>query len=430
MKINLSKIKQLLKKSTIASTAYKSIKESIMDTNISEITPLNARNSQVKEKRINILLPSINEEHLFGGISTALQFFEQFTSKEKVKKRIILTDATPNEKAIQTFNQYKFVNSNEDNGYECEIIAFSDRYNKTIPVGENDFFISTAWWTAFHSQSLIQWQAKEYGQKLKTHFYFIQDYEPGFYPWSSQYLLAESTYLYDGPQVGIFNTKILNDFFMEKGYKFTKTFYFNPVLNNSLRPILLNKINTEVKKEKIILLYGRPSVQRNAFPLIIESLKAWVWEQEDANQWVIYSAGEKHPDIDLGNNQKVISLGKLSLADYANLLLKSSVGISLMVSPHPSYPPLEMASFGLKVITNNYQSKDLSKCNHNFISLNSLKPKDISNVIKQQCGSFEESKILEYPRFGNVFDIENADIFPFIEEIRNEIRSSKLIKIR
>ena len=36
---------------------------------------------------------------------------------------------------------------------------------------------------------------------------------------------------------------------------------------------------------------------------------------------------------------------------------RASIGISLMESPHPSYPPIEMALFGVNVITNIYESK-------------------------------------------------------------------------
>jgi len=420
--VDLNRIKQFIKKSPIAKKTYKTIKESMIDVSIPEITPLNARKSTLKEKRINLMLPSINQEHLFGGISTALNFFELLTSNMNVKKRIILTDAAPNENAINSFNQYKFTKCSDDFGFDLEIVPFSDRYNKTIPVGENDYFLSTAWWTAFHSQNLIKWQSNEYLTGIKPHIYFIQDYEPGFYPWSSHYLLAESTYKYDdGPQIGIFNTKILKDFFEEKSYIFSETFHFNPVLNSSIRPLLLDKIKSEINKEKIILIYGRPSVQRNAFPLIVEALKIWVWKFEDASEWQIISAGEKHPDIDLGNNKKIISVGKLSLNDYANLLLKSSVGISLMVSPHPSYPPLEMASFGLKVITNNYDIKDLSRYNNNFTSLENLVPNKISDELIKQCTQYKENMLLEYPNFGDVFDIENKEMFSFISDIRKII---------
>ena len=37
----------------------------------------------------------------------------------------------------------------------------------------------------------------------------------------------------------------------------------------------------------------------------------------------------------------------------------SAIGISLMVSPHPSYPPLEMAHLGMLVLTNGFGAKDL-----------------------------------------------------------------------
>ena len=63
------------------------------------------------------------------------------------------------------------------------------------------------------------------------------------------------------------------------------------------------------------------------------------------------------------------SLGKLSLTDYAELLRRTAVGLSLMASPHPSYPPLEMAHFGVRTVTNSYTCKDLSKSHANILSL-------------------------------------------------------------
>ena len=54
------------------------------------------------------------------------------------------------------------------------------------------------------------------------------------------------------------------------------------------------------------------------------------------------------------------ALGKLDLDAYGSLLRESAVGLSLMVSPHPSYPPLDMAHLGLRVVTNGFGPKDLS----------------------------------------------------------------------
>lgn len=54
--------------------AYQSTVSSYLNTNIGEITPFNPRVSESNECRFNLLVPSINQEHLFGGISTALHF--------------------------------------------------------------------------------------------------------------------------------------------------------------------------------------------------------------------------------------------------------------------------------------------------------------------------------------------------------------------
>jgi len=116
---------------------------------------------------------------------------------------------------------------------------------------------------------------------------------------------------------------------------------------------------------------------------VIIYLISWSQLQPDAAQWKIISVGEKHRDIDAGNGVTLVSRGKLGLEEYAKLLAESSVGISLMVSPHPSYPPFEMAEYGLHVITNQFYSKDLSKYYHNIISLQRCMPDDIAEALLQ-----------------------------------------------
>lgn len=87
-----------------------------------------------------------------------------------------------------------------------------------------------------------------------------------------------------------------------------------------------------MEKKKKILIYGRPSVARNAFALIVESLRIWVWTQPNADQWEVISAGEHHSDVEIGNGVVIKSKGKMSLEDYANELKESALGVSLMIS--------------------------------------------------------------------------------------------------
>jgi hypothetical protein len=162
-------------------------------------------------------------------------------------------------------------------------------------------------------------------------------------------------------------------------------------------------------------VYGRPGTDRNAFALIVAALKQWVMLQPDVKKWTILSAGEQHLPVDLGYGVYLQSVGKLSIDEYADVLAGSYAGISLMASPHPSYPPLEMSVFGMKVITNTFANKDLSGFNDNIISLNSITPGNIARQLEILCSGYKPS----IPHsITNRSYCENEDVFGFVKEIQ------------
>ncbi|MNV97528.1 hypothetical protein D3C71_1926580 [compost metagenome] len=55
-----------------------------------------------------------------------------------------------------------------------------------------------------------------------------------------------------------------------------------------------------------------------------------------------------------------------------------------MVSPHPSYPPLEMAAFGMGVVTNRYDNKRLDETMANVVSLDAMTPEAICRALMGQ----------------------------------------------
>lgn len=395
--------------------AYQSTISSYLNTHIGEITPFNARASENSERRINLLVPSINQEHLFGGISTALHFFDRlYGLEEKAARRIITTDASPGNEDLNRFREYTIVSSEGDTDAESQIVPFNDRYNKTIPIGKEDVFIATSWWTAYFAQRIVQWQAETYNQPPKKVIYFIQDFEPGFYSWSSQYSLALSTYLYKGEQIAVFNSSLLKEFFNNHGFKFSEEYCFEPKLNASLKQHLVPF--KERSKKKKILIYGRPSVARNAFTVIIEALRNWVWIQQNPSEWEIVSAGEQHNDIDVGNGVTIKSRGKMSLEDYANELKESAIGISLMISPHPSYPPLEMAHFGMLVLTNTYENKDLSTLHNNIRSVENISPDELARELSILCKEFESNNNTGDSQ-GMKSYLDDSEQFDFVKQI-------------
>ena len=177
-----------------------------LDTNVYEITPYTFRKIEYPNRRMNLLVPSINAEHVFGGISTALKFFDTLVKALGYDARIILVDAEPDKAAIKKYSdEYTFVKAEDDSLVAKQIMPYSNRFNRSIPVSENDYFLFTGWWTAYCCQDAYVGFENTFGIKPNIFLYFIQDYEPGFYSWSTKYLLADSTYKSDYPTIAIFN---------------------------------------------------------------------------------------------------------------------------------------------------------------------------------------------------------------------------------
>ncbi len=356
---------------------------------IPEIGVLTARESQFKPFRLNLLVPALSSKHVFGGIATALKLFAAI-GKGHENLRIILTDETTFAPVDNIdYRDWSILSlETQDQPGMC-VVPAGDRYGKTLSVGQNDFFIATAWWTSLLAKSLQSKQAALYKlNDVKRYIYLIQDFEPGFYPWSSRYALAESTYMDTFGLIAVFNTSTLKNYFEEQGFKFQKSYCFEPALHEGLKPYL-NKVAT-AKRKKRILVYGRPSTARNAFEVIILALMMWVNKTGSAD-WEFISVGELHKSIALGNGNVLSSMGKLSIDAYAEVLLSSYAGISLMISPHPSYPPLEMAVFGIKVITNKYRSKDLAHFSDNIKSIDYAAPELVCDALISLTSQFSET---------------------------------------
>ena len=67
--------------------------------------------------------------------------------------------------------------------------------------------------------------------------------------------------------------------------------------------------------------------------------------------------GEKVAQVGLGKRMTIQCLPWKSDDDYAQTLRASDVVLSLRVSPHLTYPPLEAAASGALVVTNTYDCK-------------------------------------------------------------------------
>ncbi|WP_152985226.1 rhamnosyltransferase WsaF family glycosyltransferase [Stenotrophomonas maltophilia] len=361
------------------------------NTHVAEITPCTPRHDPWEGRRLNLVLPSINKQHYFGGIHTAVLIYRELC-RFFPASRIILVDSSPDEEALSRFSDHALVPADQTSTAMRQIVPFSDRYQKTLPVAGEDIWVATAWWTAYAAQRMSQWQGDNGGID-RPMIYLIQDFEPGFYAWSSQYALSLSTYR-PARDIGIFNTALLAGFFEQHGLRYEKHSVFEPVLHDGLRPALQQVRDAAVPRQRRIVVYARPGTPRNAFELICEGLRLWGWKDPRARQWEVAAPGELQADLDLGPFA-LKALGKLDIDAYARLLSTSAIGLSLMVSPHPSYPPLEMAAFGMEVLTNRYDNKRLDQTVANVHSLDSMTPEAICAGLVALVDAFEQRGMMQ-----------------------------------
>ena len=349
---------------------------------VGEIYPVNVGRSQNIQNRLNIILPTMKPEKIYGGITTAIG-----TAKGLIKElpddidiRVLITSDTVDRASIEELSKrlernFVLTAPNEDlNG--ASIVDLAERRNVPLVLRHNDSFFATAWWTADLAFRMRKQQHEIYGEaKLVT--YLIQDYEPGFYSWSNKYALSEATYRQGENTIALINSEELASFMMRR-YEFQRTFCIPYKLHDAISSRLKPTV-----KEKMIIAYGRPSISRNCFELLVEGLRIWQARNPEENcLFRVIFAGEDFSARLISELENSEVVGKLTIEDYAELLNRSAIGVSLMVSPHPSYPPLEMASAGCITITNRYEGKDLTKRASNIYSIHTLNPCEIADALE------------------------------------------------
>jgi hypothetical protein len=292
-----------------------------------------------------VLIPSLELRKLTGGPNTILNLGASVAARG-IPVRFVATHgpaASPEE--LDTHLR-TLTGRAEALPVTFESIAASRR----LRVSRNDVVLAT-WWPTAHiaAGTLEPTGAREF-------LYLVQDFEPAFYPWSTNYALALQTYAM--PMRAIFNTSLLRDHLVAgRMGRFATTepdaisIAFEPAVDRELfRP-------RPADGPRRLLFYARPSKPRNAFELGLAALRRAVRDGAFDGGWEFWSIGDAVPDLPLGRDAVLRPMPWRSLPGYGELLGGSDVLLSLMLSPHPSYPPLEMAAGGGHVVTNSFGVK-------------------------------------------------------------------------
>jgi glycosyltransferase involved in cell wall biosynthesis len=333
----------------------------------------------------------------YGGIHTILRAAEYMRVARDIHPIFVVLGAKEPE-AIRAVISQAF----PDLSVACDVTTIP---NVNIPENliEADAAVATLWVTAYAVIRL---------KSVRRRFYFVQDYEPLFYPAGTTYGLAEATYRFGFH--GICNTYPLREIYESYG---GTADYFIPAVDTN---IFHQRGRTPRSANEPLLLfsYARPGHPRNCFEVIAEGLVELKRRMRDRLQ--IITAGAEWNPSDYGLSGIVEHLGLLSYGDTGKLYRSVDAGIVAMATCHPSYLPFELMACGALVATNrNRHTAWLLKDQENCVLFN-LTRSSIADTV--EAALEDEARIREITAAGlNTIDENHDDWSKACETISNAI---------
>jgi len=233
------------------------------------------------------------------------------------------------------------------------IVSAADRSAPLI-VGPNDMFLATHWTTALQLKPVLP--------QMRVHqfFYMLQEFEPGFYAWSSNFALALETFGMDFWP--IINESLLANYLLAQPFgrlsdpaTRERAIVFEPAVDSTL--FHAGEQATQ-RRRKRLLFYARPTNTRNMFGMGLSALRQAAADPVFEG-WEFLSIGSRGslPDLPLGNGHVLRRAPWMDYSGYGDLLREADILLCPMLSPHTSYPVLEMAACGGTAITNVFATK-------------------------------------------------------------------------
>jgi SAM-dependent methyltransferase len=305
--------------------------------------------------RVTVVTDSINPDSLFGGVATAIILAALLARRRGASLRLV-TRTEPHRadvlRDILDLHGITFEGNidvlTSDLGPSCRL----------VPISPDDVFLTTSWWSTWSTRRTVP---------AAQILYLLQEDERMFYPRGDDSLRC--TELLSDPSLRfIINSQLLFEHFGSGPNAIpniaTHGVWFEPAFPAQSPPIA-----KPAEQKRDFLFYARPGNPRNLFwrglETIIAALDAGVFHPD---RWNLHFVGRDLAPFVLPHATIPILHQNLPWADYAALVAKIDVGLSLMYTPHPSYPPLDMAASGAVVVTSQCDGKTtLSRYSRNIL---------------------------------------------------------------
>jgi hypothetical protein len=308
--------------------------------------------------RITIVTDSVNKGSLFGGVGTALILGRLLASERGCALRIVTRTEPAAVDGVGTALGALGVPLSG----QVEFLHVPPGGGRRLDLREQDLFLTTSWWSTAATCAAV-------GHEKVV--YLLQEDERLFYPHGDMHLRCAET-LQRGAGRVVLNSSLLQAHFSSSGLASMaqRALVFEPAFPASLyRLDQARRAEVESGTPLNFMFYARPRHARNLYLRGLEAIAAALAEGYiDPRRWNFHFVGGEGQEVSLPRGAQVRHLPSLAWADYAALICRMDAGLSLMYTPHPSYPPLDLAAAGAVVVTNAYGVKQsLSRYSENIL---------------------------------------------------------------
>jgi len=383
--------------------------EQVLDARLAHLGPLRIKDDPSRGLRINVVTDSIGPASLFGGVATALVFAATLAQQKGAQLRLITRNG---EGSSEVVNRLLKLNQVEFSG-ELTMIESAPTSGYYVPVRHSDdVFITTSWWTTCGLRKSIA---------AEQIIYLLQEDERMFYGYGDERLRCEEVISDDGI-VCVLNTRLLERHLTQGPNSIPglagRSTHFEPAFP-SMNPALEPKINAKRR----FFFYGRPNNLRNLYlrglEVITQALLRGILDPQD---WEFHFAGKDLPNGTLPGNPDIYFHQQMEWSEYSALLQTIDIGLTLMDTPHPSYPPLDLACSGAIAVTNSSGIKtDLSGYSKNIICTAPTVEALLGGIV--QAMNIDHDQRRENMRTANIQRNWNSSLAHPIEFLSKRIRA-------
>ena len=383
-------------------------------------------------KGLLVLLPHFIPEILFGGYQALFDFLRSVAETLRVELRLMVINRDPPHVNEAGLLRMKRVHPDIFGMFKS--VDLFDKEHRKVTMPENFRVIS-------YSADLHRIAGRIAGRLGQKPIFFIQDYEPCFFPHGDLCSFCESAFSL--PHVGIYNSQKLLDYFQTVATVLNEqaSGYRSCVLETRLKLMSMSKAQfirtASGRSRRRLVVYARPEghAARNLLATTIVALRNAVRSGAFSHDdWEFYGIGSltKTDPIPIGFYENLVMLPRMPKELYESFLLSADVGMSFISTPHPGIVHFQMAACGMLTLTNTSELRGadwLREANGNLIPVAETVESFAAGlrVALARVNDFEERHANAKRTTNNAFDLALKKSLAFMASLLDEARGNTRI---